>query len=77
MKYIQNLKLNNAGNFVGTLTLKPGSKVMLISNVNIEDKFFNGLFIGFMYINVVNDHMKNIYVKINWDPTEKDMIIIW
>ena len=50
---------------------------MLISNVNIEDKFFNGLFIGFMYINVVNDHMKNIYVKINWDPTEKDMIIIW
>lgn len=77
MKYIQNLKLHNAGNFVGTLTLKPGSKVMLISNVNIEDKFFNGLFIGFMYINVVNDHMKNIYVKINWDPTEKDMIIIW
>ena len=76
MKYIQNLKLHNAGNFVGTLTLKPGSKVMLISNVNIEDKFFNGLFIGFMYINVVNDHMKNIYVKINWDPTEKDMIII-
>lgn len=77
MKYIQNLKLHNAGNFVDTLTLKPGSKVMLISNVNIEDKFFNGLFIGFMYINVVNDHMKNIYVKINWDPTEKDMIIIW
>ena len=77
MKYIQNLKLHNAGNFVGTLTLKPGSKVMLISNVNIEDKFFNGLFIGFMYINVANDHMKNIYVKINWDPTEKDMIIIW
>ena len=77
MKYIQNLKLHNAGNFVGTLTLKSGSKVMLISNVNIEDKFFNGLFIGFMYINVVNDHMKNIYVKINWDPTEKDMIIIW
>ena len=77
MKYIQNLKLHNAGNFVGTLTIKPGSKVMLISNVNIEDKFFNGLFIGFMYINVVNDHMKNIYVKINWDPTEKDMIIIW
>ena len=77
MKYIQNLKLHNAGNFVGTLTLKPGSKVMQISNVNIEDKFFNGLFIGFMYISVVNDHMKNIYVKINWDPTEKDMIIIW
>lgn len=77
MKYIQNLKLHNAGNFVGTLTLKPGSKVMQISNVNIEDKFFNGLFIWFMYINVVNDHMKNIYVKINWDPTEKDMIIIW
>ena len=67
---IKQRKLSETDNLAYLLKLKIGAQIMLATNVNIEDKLFNGLIGKVMKFKEVNNEFTVIYVKFNDSNSE-------
>ena len=67
---IKQRKLSETDNLAYLLKLKIGAQIMLTTNVNIEDKLFNGLIGKVMKFKEVNNEFTVIYVKFNDSNSE-------
>ena len=63
LENVQNRKLSETGNIANILKLKVDAQVMLLSNIDIEDRLVNGLVGQVKYFKIVNGEVKVIYVK--------------
>ena len=62
---VKQRKLSETGNLVYLLRLKIGAQIMLIANVNIEDRLVNGRIGKVMRFKIVNNKVTAIYMKFN------------
>ena len=63
LENIQNKKLSETGNLANILRLKVDAQVMLLSNIDIEDRLVNGLLGQVKDFKIVSGGAKVIYVK--------------
>ena len=63
LENVQNRKLSETGNIANILKLKVDAQVMLLSNIDTEDRLVNGLVGQVKYFKIVNGEVKVIYVK--------------
>ena len=63
LETIQNRKLSETGNLVNILKLKVDAQVMLLSNIDIEDKLVNGLIGQVKHFKIFSGEVKVVHVK--------------
>ena len=63
LENVQNRKLSETGNLVNILKLKVDAQIMLLSNIDIEDRLVNGLVGQVKLFKILNGEVKVVYVK--------------